>query len=84
MILNGTRVDYWNSADFSGDVAGFILSMVLLLFVVLLIFVLEKLLRKLDRYRLKYGFDRELELKDDNPKTVDRREQRFKERVFKD
>jgi len=84
LTLNGTRTDYWNSADFSGDVAGFILSMFLILFIVLLIFAFEKILRKLDRYRLKYGFDRELELKDDNPKMVDTRERKFKERVFKD
>jgi len=84
LTLNGTRVDYWNSADFGGDVAGIIVVLLVLALIVLLFYLNEKILRKLDRYRLKYGFDRELELKDDNPKMVDTRERRFKERVFKD
>jgi hypothetical protein len=39
----------------------------------------------LDRYRLKYSFDRELESKEiDNVKNLDKREQAFKRRVLKD
>jgi len=83
-LINGTRTDYWNSPDFSGDIVGIVLTFVLLIFVLLLLYASEKILRKLDRYRLKYTFDRELELKDDNPKRVDTMERRFKERVFKD
>jgi len=39
----------------------------------------------LDRYRIKYGFDREIESKEiDNIKHLDRREQAFKRRTFRD
>ena len=39
----------------------------------------------LDRYRLKYSFDREIESKEiDNVKNLDEREKRFKRRVYKD
>jgi len=39
----------------------------------------------LDRYRLKYSFDREIESKEiDNIKNLDEREKRFKRRVYKD
>ena len=55
-----------------------------------LLFFLEglSLTRILDRYRLKYSFDRELEGKDikdeDKELRLNRRERRFKRRVFKD
>jgi uncharacterized membrane protein len=52
----------------------------------LLFFLLALKTRSLlDRYRLKYSFDRELESKEiDNIKNLDKREQAFKRRVFKD
>lgn len=41
--------------------------------------------RLLDRYRIKYGFDKDIELKEmDNPKNLERRENSFKRRMFKD
>jgi hypothetical protein len=55
-------------------------------FMTLLFFLLALKTRSLlDRYRLKYSFDKELESKEiDNVKNLDRREQAFKRRVFKD
>jgi hypothetical protein len=56
----------------------------------LLILLVVKFERLLDRYRLKYGFDREIERKEtsgDNTsqnEKLNRRERLFKRRVFKD
>lgn len=65
-----------------------LISIGLMLLFVWGVFVLGK---RLDRYRLKYGFDRELEIKDiDNRKEttkqnrLDKREKAFNKRVFKD
>ena len=59
---------------------------ILSLFFVVLFFGLSLELRRiLDRYRLKYGFDRDIELKDmDNPKNLEKRFERFKKRTFTD
>lgn len=61
-------------------VAMFITLMVLLLF-----YLVIKTRNLLDRYRLKYTFDREIESKEiDNIKNLDTIEKAFKRRVFKD
>jgi hypothetical protein len=63
-----------------GMIAIFMTLMTLLFFLLAL-----KTRSLLDRYRLKYSFDKELESKEiDNVKNLDRREQAFKRRVFKD
>lgn len=52
--------------------------------------IISRLERLLNRYRLKYGFDRELEKKEisgkesDYEEKLNRRERRFKRSVFKD
>lgn len=52
------------------------------------LYVTIRLERLLDRYRLKYGFDKDIELKEmtgeDKEQKLARRERRFKRRVFKD
>ena len=53
----------------------------------LIFFVISlKYEKLLDRYRLKYGFDKDLELKelDNNLNRLERREKAYKKRVFKD
>ena len=53
----------------------------------LLFFLLALKMRNIaDRYRIKYGFDRELEAKEfgDDTKKLDNREKYFKKRTFRD
>ena len=54
----------------------------------LLFLIALRLERIADRYRLKYGFDREIESKEiskeDTELKLDRRERNFKRRTFKD
>lgn len=61
---------------------------IMTLFVLLCFFIIEKLQRILDRYRLKYSFDREIESKEcskvDTEEKLNRRERNFKRRTFKD
>ena len=54
-----------------------------LLFIVVM-FTAFKLQRKLDRYRLKYGFDRTLESKDTKQDRLDKIQKSFERRVYKD
>lgn len=67
------------------DAIFFIILYALILFLVIHSFTIQK---RLDRYRLKYSFDREIEGKDiegnDKELRLNRRERRFKRRVFKD
>lgn len=61
----------------------------LLAYVMMILFfhLALRITKRLDRYRLKYGFDREIEKKDMNNPTehrLDEVEKRFKKRVFKD
>lgn len=59
---------------------------------ILFLFAFVEVRRTLDRYRLKYTFDRELEFKDtdenknseERNRRLDKREKYFKKRVFKD
>lgn len=59
-----------------------------MMFVTLVLFFIAQ--KKLDRYRLKYGFDRDIEQKGMNGTDeeiryrLDKAEKRFKRRVFKD
>lgn len=68
-----------------GDV---ILILIIYIGGAILILLYIQLNRKLDRYRLKYGFDKELEAKDMSEKnkeqSLDKIERRFKRRVFID
>ena len=67
------------------DVMGLgLLAYMLFLLFVIFMFTAFKLQRKLDRYRLKYGFDKELESKDTKQDRLDKIEKRFKRRVYKD
>lgn len=54
----------------------------------LLFIIASRLERIADRYRIKYGFDREIESKEaskeDTELKLDRRERNFKRRAFKD
>lgn len=64
-----------------------LLSLFLAVFVFLFFYGMIVITKRLDRYRLKYGFDREIESKDiegDKEYNLYRREKRFKNRVFKD
>lgn len=68
----------------TGEIVLIILLYVLVLFMVWGIMRLSHLL---DRYRIKYGFDREIEMKEMREPTdhkLDEREKRFKKRVFRD
>lgn len=75
---------------FENDVAGFVTVTVFYLFylsTMLLLVITLRLSRLLDRYRLKYGFDRDIEskeMKNPNSEKLDKREKMFKRRVFKD
>lgn len=58
---------------------------------ILLLILLTRYERLLDRYRLKYGFDKEIEFKEVSGKTeekkedrIERRERLWRRRVFKD
>ena len=70
----------------------YIVSMFGIMFFMLLslLFLFEgmKVQRILDRYRLKYSFDRDIEAKEISKEDADlklnRRERNFKRRVFKD
>lgn len=60
-------------------------------FMALFLFIAIEQSRIADRYRLKYSFDREIERKEIGTKDIDeiekrlnKREKRFKRRVFKD
>ncbi len=75
----------------ANDVSFGILLLLDLALVLLVFYAIETLNRRLDRYRLKYGFDKDIESKDiDNKdpeklqRRIDNREKRFKKRVFKD
>lgn len=63
-----------------------VLGLVLIGLIALLVWAMEKMVRLTDRYRMKYGFDKELEAKEfgNDTEKMDRREKRFKKRVFKD
>lgn len=65
------------------------LFFMLFLFLFLLVFLEGLTLQRIaDRYRLKYSFDREIESKEiskeDTDLKLNKREQRFRRRVFKD
>ena len=70
------------------QVSNFMFFVALLLMTLLLFLVADRLQRIADRYRLKYGFDKEIESKeigkDDSDLKIEKRERRFKRRVFKD
>ena len=55
-----------------------------ILFSLLFFLVADKMRRLADRYRLKYGFDKDIENKEFNPDRFEYREKMFKKRVFKD
>lgn len=64
-----------------------IVAILSLIFVALFFLIALKFRHLVDRYRLKYGFDRELEKKEMKNPTEDKlntREKYFRERVFKD
>lgn len=56
------------------------------IFTLLFLWLAFKMRTLCDRYRLKYGFDREIESKEfgNDTEKMDRREKYFKKRVFKD
>lgn len=73
------------------DIGGLIVLLFAVTAIFLFLLLVTRLERILDRYRLKYGFDREIEKKEVSGKEewqkddhVDRRERMFKRRVFKD
>jgi len=65
-----------------------ILFMIMAFMLMLMVLLVERLQRILDRYRLKYSFDREIEAKEcskeDTEEKLNKRERLFKRRVFKD
>ena len=69
-------------------IANGLFALAMTLLAMLLLFVLLKFERLLDRYRLKYSFDRELESKEmgkeNQEEKLNRRERLFKRRTFKD
>jgi len=68
-----------------GDYVALIGTLLFVLFF-MVIFCMEAIRkgRLLDRYRIKYSFDKDIELKEiDNPKNLERRENSFKRRTFK-
>lgn len=89
---------YYNGTDFvqpmtkgyyvpASDNIGLIVVLAFVtLFMVLMFFEAYNTRRLLDRYRLKYSFDRELESKDvdGSERKLNLREKRFKSRVYKD
>jgi hypothetical protein len=77
--------------EFDYMVNYFVMSMVALLLVLttgMFFLIALRFERLLDRYRIKYGFDREIESKEiskeDTELKLNRREHNFKRRVFKD
>ena len=72
------------------NIIGGILIVILYVGAILAILIINRLERLLTRYRIKYGFDREIESKEmsgkeeDKPERLNRRERMFKRRVFKD
>ena len=70
----------------AGDYASQLLVIFFLLLMTVLLFLVALKTRNiLDRYRLKYSFDKEIELKEmSNPKYLEKREKAFLKRVFKD
>jgi len=89
---------YYNGTDFIEpmskgyyqpvtDSFGILLMLAFAIVFMILFFIEAYATRKLlDRYRLKYSFDRELESKDldGSERKLNDRERRFKRRVFKD
>lgn len=60
----------------------FIIFIFVIAVVVVLVYAFNRMCKIADRYRLKYGFDRDIESKHSN--DVDRVERLFKRRTFKD
>jgi len=62
--------------------------LILALLVMVMVLIVERLQRLLDRYRLKYSFDRDIERKEcskeDTEEKLNKRERLFKRRTFKD
>ncbi len=69
-----------------GDYMGLLLIIVFVTLMMLLFFLVAlRNGRLLDRYRLKYSFDKDIELKEmDNPKNLEKREHAFKRRTLRD
>lgn len=86
---NGTDFVHQSDKGFYVPLTDYTTVAILMLFLafVTIMFVLAyyKEGRRLDRYRVKYGFDRELESREvDNPRNIDNMEKRFNKRTFKD
>ena len=78
-----------NELQYLVDVFTLLFFVVILTFLVVVLGLsLARSDRLLDRYRLKYGFDREIESKEISKEhtelKLNRREHNFKRRVFKD
>jgi hypothetical protein len=72
----------------SNDIVDAVTIAILAIAFIILFFSYSRIDRLLDRYRLKYGFDREVEGKetsgDNKEEKLNRTERLFKRRVFKD
>jgi hypothetical protein len=83
--IQNTELYYVPLSDYL--VLGFILFFMLFV-MTLLLFEWVRSSRLLDRYRLKYSFDRDIESKEcskeDTEVKLNKRERRFKRSVFKD
>jgi len=86
-------IQKWNitstSTDYYVPIADYavmtIITIGIMALMLIFLFAYIRESRIADRYRLKYGFDKDIELKEmDNPKNLEKRESRFKRRVFKD
>lgn len=67
------------------EVVSFIGIMTMAILSIVLLLAFDTYRRIADRYRLKYGFDKDIELKElNNPNNLERRENAFKKRVYKD
>jgi hypothetical protein len=72
----------------SNDIVTGLGVLILVVGLMIIFYAYLRLERLLDRYRLKYGFDREVEGKETNgdnkEEKLNRSERSFKRRVFKD